>query len=278
MITMRRLYLLAAVALTAILAVAMLAAYFLPVARQESRSFASSLAAALSAAGMEVQEVGTLALPYFEPRAKVLAVNGQDVQVFEYASPAEVATAAGQVAPDGTAIAGKPADWPEPARFYRKGNAIVLYVGRDPAVRAALETQLGQPFAASPSLTTLAKGVAFSGPEDASLYAINSSAGLKTAWARANQGYEQLPSMPTIDFTQQQVLAAFLGQRPSSGYYAEIYNVTVEDAVTRVYVRETTPGKGCIVFQSLTYPFHLATVAVSDKPAVFTTEAVARNC
>ena len=85
--------------------------------------------------------------PFFSVTAQRLVVNGENVHVFEYADADAAAQDAARVDPSGTPIGGTQITWVNPPRFYRRGQLIVLYVGRDDEVSAMLETILGRPFA-----------------------------------------------------------------------------------------------------------------------------------
>jgi hypothetical protein len=62
-------------------------------------------------------------------------INGEEVQIFTYASAEELETVASQVADEGD-----PEDEPH---FYKLGNMLVRYIGSDPGVRDLLEDVLG---------------------------------------------------------------------------------------------------------------------------------------
>lgn len=106
-----------------------------------------SLAESLTAAGVEVEEGETVAEPLFEVEGHVLTVNGQEVQVYEFADAAAAEEQAALVAPDGTSIGTTPVSVEATPHFYRQDNTIAFYAGEDAAVLAALEVVFGAPFA-----------------------------------------------------------------------------------------------------------------------------------
>jgi len=85
--------------------------------------------------------------PFFSVTAQRLVVNGENVHVFEYADADSAAQDAAKVDPSGTPIGSTQISWVSPPRFYRRGQLIVLYVGRNDEVSGMLETILGRPFA-----------------------------------------------------------------------------------------------------------------------------------
>ena len=68
---------------------------------------------------------------------------------------------------------------------------------------------------------------------------------------------DPLPSQPTVDFSKQYVIAAFMGERPSSGYRIEISGIEKRGGTLDVYVKKyETPGMLTVI----TNPFYLARV------------------
>lgn len=112
-----------------------------------------ALVASIEDAGLSVQEgdlfIGELSDPLFDnstPRA--LVAGEATIQVYEFATEAEAEAAAQTVNPTGNIIGNKTVDWVEPPHFYRQDRFIVLYPGDDPAILAAFEAALGEPFVA----------------------------------------------------------------------------------------------------------------------------------
>jgi hypothetical protein len=106
-----------------------------------------SLIAALEAAGAEVVPGETLSQPFFEVMAQIIRVNGEDVQVFEFADEATAATAASQISPDGSSTPTTMIAWMATPHFYHSGRFIVLYVGENEAITGLLEATVGPQFA-----------------------------------------------------------------------------------------------------------------------------------
>jgi hypothetical protein len=107
----------------------------------------ASLIDALRAGGASVEPAGEVSQSFFSVEGKVIKANGADVQVFEYADEAAAQTDANLVQPDGYEIGTAIVDWMAPPHFYQKGRLMVLYVGTDNAIMAALEATLGAQFA-----------------------------------------------------------------------------------------------------------------------------------
>lgn len=95
-------------------------------------------------------------------------------------------------------------------------------------------------------------------------------------WSYAyGSGPEQLPS---VDFTQNHVLAVFSGERPSAGYGVAV-NAVVDTATAReVMITHTEPGTGCMTAQVITSPFQFVLVPKNELPIVRTDFTVVTEC
>lgn len=107
----------------------------------------NDLVGRLEANGANVEATSTVSQPFFTPEGQIIAVNGQDVQVFEYDSEAAASAEADLVSPDGGSVGTSMMSWIAPPHFFRGGQLIVLYVGDDTGVMDALESVLGPQFA-----------------------------------------------------------------------------------------------------------------------------------
>jgi hypothetical protein len=80
-------------------------------------------------------------------------------------------------------------------------------------------------------------------------------------WIQAKGRVDPLPSRPTVDFSRQYVIAAFMGERPSSGYRIEISAIEKKGNILDVYVKKyETPGMLTVI----TNPFYLARIPRGD--------------
>jgi hypothetical protein len=101
----------------------------------------------LRAAGATADPVGRIDQPFFSVAGKALTVDGEDVQVFEYATAAAAEGDARRVSPDGSAIGTSKPLWIGTPHFYRQGRLLVLYLGDQKKIIQALEAALGRQFA-----------------------------------------------------------------------------------------------------------------------------------
>ena len=80
-------------------------------------------------------------------------------------------------------------------------------------------------------------------------------------WIQAKGKIDPLPSKPTVDFSKQYVIAAFMGERPSSGFRIEISAIEKRANILDVYIKKyETPGMLTVV----TNPFYLARLPRGD--------------
>jgi hypothetical protein len=72
-------------------------------------------------------------------------------------------------------------------------------------------------------------------------------------WRMAMGRQEPLPDKPTVNFDSQYVIAAFMGERSSSGYKIDIDKIEREGKTLRVYVKKfETPGMLTVMTQPFT--------------------------
>ena len=108
---------------------------------------ATTLARSLRTAGLNVQDAGTVQQPFFTVPAQVYQVEGRDLQVYEFATPADAERAASQVAPTGSPIGTSMVTWMAPPHFFRKDRLIANYIGTSDKVLSELQRIFGPQFA-----------------------------------------------------------------------------------------------------------------------------------
>ena len=101
----------------------------------------------LKKGGNTVQTDGEVNQPFFSVEGKLIKVNNEDVQVFEYKDESSMQTEASQVSPTGSSVGTTILTWVSTPHFYKAGKLIVLYVGNNTTVTGALEKVLGAQFA-----------------------------------------------------------------------------------------------------------------------------------
>jgi hypothetical protein len=106
--------------------------------------------------------------------------------------------------------------------------------------------------AAGPEMTTIARGP-MSAITDARQVVVRSSAEWEALWKE--HGVTQ--PLPVVNFSKEIVAAVFLGSRPTGGFNVEILSTRLEGDALIVEYGERRPGRGDIVSQVLTSPFHI---------------------
>ena len=81
--------------------------------------------------------------PFFSVKGRILMVNDQALQVFEFSNAARAAAETKRVGATATVSAA----WIAPPHFYHRGKLIVLYVGGDQSILKILTMVLGPQFA-----------------------------------------------------------------------------------------------------------------------------------
>jgi hypothetical protein len=78
---------------------------------------------------------------------------------------------------------------------------------------------------------------------------------LVSAWNRANGSALSIPPLPDVDFGRETIVAAFLGERPTGGYRAEVLRIERDDGELFVDLVERTPSADAVTTQALTSPW-----------------------
>lgn len=76
------------------------------------------LVTALQANSVKVKAAGAVSQSFFDPEGKVIRLDDQEVQVFEFAAEGDTASAAETISPDGSSIGTSLASWIAPPHFY----------------------------------------------------------------------------------------------------------------------------------------------------------------
>ena len=118
-----------------------------PVAQGDEVDDLDGLVNRLQANSVKVEVTGTVSQPFFTPRGRVIAVDGQDVQVFEYDSVADADAESDLVSLDGSSVGTSIMAWIATPHFYQSSELIALYAGDQSSTIDILEAALGPQFA-----------------------------------------------------------------------------------------------------------------------------------
>jgi len=116
-------------------------------ARREAATDYAGFIERLRARGASVEIEGEAEQPFLSVTGKMIKIDGEDVQVFQFSSPAAVETQAARISRDGGTVGTNKIQWIDSPHFYKQGKLLVLYVGDDDKALKALESVLGPQFA-----------------------------------------------------------------------------------------------------------------------------------
>ena len=107
----------------------------------------NGLIAALGAAGVTVEQLGSVEQPFFTAPGQSITVNGETLQVYTYETPETLEADASQVAPDASTVGTSMPAWVDDPHFFKSGRLLVLYVGQNQKILDLLEGAFGPQFA-----------------------------------------------------------------------------------------------------------------------------------
>lgn len=123
----------------------------LPVSATQPVGAVPHLVERLRADGALVEPAGGAALAFLTIEGQMFTVDGERIQVYEYADTAAAAAAAARFSPDGGQISTDAGlllvNWVATPHLYRADHLLVIYVGDDAGARARLDRVLGARFA-----------------------------------------------------------------------------------------------------------------------------------
>ncbi|MBI4896118.1 MAG: protease complex subunit PrcB family protein [Candidatus Aenigmarchaeota archaeon] len=120
---------------------------------------------------------------------------------------------------------------------------------------------------------TLSKG-ASSGHDDKKEYVIKESSAWKNLWSIVQSGRSPTPLIPSVNFTDDMVIAVFQGNHPTGGYSIEITKIVEDESSVQIVIKETTPPPGSVLTTAFTQPYHIVKMKRTDKPVLFARQAI----
>lgn len=120
-------------------------------------------------------------------------------------------------------------------------------------------------------IRSLAKG-GFSGIMEPSEKVIKDQEEWNKLWAAHTAGRRTDENRPSIDFTNEMVIAVTMGRQRSGGYSVEIVKAEPSGEKLKIYVARNTPRPGSMSIQALTAPFHMVAVPKSSLQPEFIEE------
>ena len=97
-------------------------------------------------------------------------------------------------------------------------------------------------------------------------------------WNELQGAVQPRPELPLIDFDENMVIVAAMGQRPTGGYSIEVEDVLGTDGGLAVQVVESSPSPTCLVAQAVTMPVTAVVVTRTDGLVTFVEETRTHEC
>jgi hypothetical protein len=107
----------------------------------------TNLLSGLRATGARVEPGGRIEQPFLSVKGRLIKVDGEEVQVFQYPNARLADTQAARVSRNGRTVGTAKVHWLGPPHFYKREKLLVLYIGQNDQVLNALEAMLGHQFA-----------------------------------------------------------------------------------------------------------------------------------
>jgi len=85
--------------------------------------------------------------PFFSVSGRIMKVNNEPIQVFEYSNASTTQSQAKLVSPDGKTVGNTKPSWMSTPHFFKSQKLIVIYVGDDQTILRILQAELGNQFA-----------------------------------------------------------------------------------------------------------------------------------
>ena len=148
-----------------------------------------------------------------------------------------------------------PAPAPAPAPAAGGVNPVSVAPAPPPQQTAQVQTV---------AFTTVDKGT-YSGVPERKAVLVTDAQAWEALWRQHTSRVVNGPGAPAIDFSQQSVLAVYMGEQRTGGYSIEVTSITRENGRLTVTVRQSRPGPGAITTMALTQPFHM--VRIPKVPA-----------
>jgi hypothetical protein len=105
----------------------------------------TELLSALQATGATVSETGRLEQTFFGVAAQLIQINGNNVQVYEFADDQAQSQASATISQAGYVIGTTQIEWIDQPHFWAQECLLVLYVGQNEEIVSMLTSLLGEP-------------------------------------------------------------------------------------------------------------------------------------
>lgn len=130
--------------ITAIVSMSLLAASCTQ--QQDANSYDDFIEELLES-GAAVQHMGSIYQPFMSGQGRVVRVNGEDIQIFEYANDTAARNEVKSFTSDGCCFGNTNISWMGSPHIYQQDRLLVIYVGDRTSMRNLLENMMGTQYA-----------------------------------------------------------------------------------------------------------------------------------
>lgn len=109
-------------------------------------------------------------------------------------------------------------------------------------------------------------------------FVIDNQDDFEAFWEALHEGRGSTPSLPSVDFSEETIVAVLFGTKPTGGYTIEVTEVTSDGDRLHVQVEKTVPGADCVTTQAVTSPYHVIKVPAAGADVEFNTSEETRSC
>lgn len=92
------------------------------------------------------------------------------------------------------------------------------------------------------------------------------------------RNFDQMPTIPVVDFTKNDVIAVFIGTKTSGGYQVSVDKIIKRNDAVSVYVNEISPGKNCMTTDALTQPYQLVKIPKIKQKVKYIFKEKVQDC
>lgn len=108
-----------------------------------------------------------------------------------------------------------------------------------------------------------------SGYDEESYLVVRTEVEWAKVWEKHTALYMPATPYPEIAFSENMVICAFMGKRPTTGYSISVERMWTEERRMCVEITKSSPQKNVIVGEVLTYPYVFASLERTDLEVVF---------
>ena len=232
-----------------------------------------SLVAYLRSTDALVLTPGPAAQAYLSVEGRVIDIDGEWVQVYEYATSEEAEREAKAAPPSGVPDGMMTLVAVTPPTLHLSGKILVLSTNPSGPLRSTLDTVLGKPLADPRDSTSkseparafnfadLARGTVYAGGPERPVVLHVTTAAEATVLARLVDDPDLAQKLNSFDASAGALVAVFRGVVPTAGYDLRIDGIDADGASVRIRVALGEPDGP--VAQVLSYPYDI--IRITDE-------------